>query len=158
MMSPNYIIHVASIRASALCQRVFVSIALLLGCCAFLLCLPAAGQDFVYQPTNPAFGGSPLNYSWLLSSAQAQSRFEDEDDPFGRDPLEDFQNSLQRQILSQLSRELIVSRFGDLDLTQEGRFDFGDFTVEIIPGIDGVTIRVFDVLTGSESTVTIPSF
>lgn len=31
----------------------------------------SAGQ-LVYQPTNPSFGGNPLNGSWLLGQAQAQ--------------------------------------------------------------------------------------
>ncbi|MEM1125183.1 MAG: curli production assembly/transport component CsgF [Bacteroidota bacterium] len=131
---------------------------LVLAVTALFACAPAVGQDLIYQPKNPAFGGSPLNYQWMLSSAQLQSRFEEDTDPFGRDPLADFENNLQRQILSQLSRELIANRFGDLDLTQEGRFDLGDFTVEILPGLDGVNIRIINLLTGDESTVTIPSF
>ena len=121
------------------------------------LTLPAAAQQLTYQPTNPAFGGVSLNYSWLLSSAQAQSNFQQErSSAFNRSPLTDFQNSLQRQILNQLSRELITNRFGDLDLSQPGTFDFGDFTVEITPGLDGVSIRIFNLLTGEETTVTVP--
>ena len=123
--------------------------------------LPAAApaQQLVYRPTNPAFGGSPLNYQWLNSSAQAQNAFKPGRSTFRRDPLADFESTLQRQILNQLSRELVYNRFGDdLDLTQEGRFDLGEFTVEIIPGLDGTAIRVFNELTGDETTVTIPSF
>jgi curli production assembly/transport component CsgF len=120
---------------------------------------PVPAQQLVYQPTNPAFGGSPLNYQWLTSSAQAQNAFKPGRTSFSRDPLADFESTLQRQILSQLSRELVFNRFGDdLDLTQEGRFDLGEFTVEIIPGLDGTAIRVFNELTGDETTVTIPNF
>jgi curli production assembly/transport component CsgF len=119
----------------------------------------ASAQQLVYQPTNPAFGGSPLNYQWLNSSAQAQNAFKPGRTSFSRDPLANFESTLQRQILNQLSRELVYNRFGDdLDLTQEGRFDLGEFTVEIIPGLDGTAIRVFNELTGDETTVTIPSF
>ena len=103
-------------------------------------------------------GGNYLNYSWLMSSAQAQKDEEDRTSSFSRDPLADFQDSLQRQILSALSRELIYNRFGDLDLTREGRFDLGDYIVEIIPGLDGTSIKIFSVLTGDESVVTIPSY
>ncbi len=124
-----------------------------------MMCEAASAQEFVYEPKNPAFGGSYLNYSWLMQSAEAQKDFESETvDRFTRDPFTDFQQSLQRQILSQLSRELIYNRFRDLDLTQEGRFDLGDYIVEVIPGLDGLSIRVFDVLSGDESIVTIPSF
>lgn len=127
-----------------------------------LLLMPttASAQDLVYRPKNPAFGGSPLNYQWLKGSAETQNAFKpDSRSPFGRDPLADFERTLQRQILNQLSRELIANRFGDdLDLTQEGLFDLGEFTVEIIPGLDGTVIRVFNELTGDETTVTIPTF
>jgi len=120
---------------------------------------PAGAQQFVYQPKNPAFGGSYLNYSWLLQSAEAQKDTETgQTSSFMRNPFDDFQNSLQRQILSQLSRELVHNRFRDLDLTQEGRFDLGDYIVEVVPGLSGVSIRVFDVLSGDESVITIPSY
>lgn len=126
---------------------------------AFSLAGSASAQQFVYEPINPAFGGSYLNYSWLLQSAEAQKDFEEETvDRFARDPFSDFEQNLQRQILSQLSRELIHNRFRDLDLTQEGLFDLGDYVIEVTPGLDGISIRVFDVLSGDESIITIPSF
>ena len=129
-----------------------------LACLAALTAAAAPqAQQLTYQPTNPAFGGISLNYSWLLSSAQAQNDYtEDTSSRFNRDPLADFQSSLQRQILNQLSRELIFNRFGDLDLTQPGTFNFGDLRVEIVPGIDGISVRIFNTLTGEETTVTIP--
>lgn len=127
-----------------------------------LLAAPLAGaaqaQPFVYQPKNPAFGGSYLNYSWLLSSAQAQKSQEASTSSFDRDPLADFENSLQRQVLSALSRELVYNRFRDLDLSQEGTYDLGDYLVEIVPGLDGVNVKVFNTLTGDETTVTIPNY
>jgi curli production assembly/transport component CsgF len=125
-----------------------------------LLCFGATtanAQQFVYQPINPAFGGSPLNYSWLLQSAEAQRDAEDRSSVFNRNPLDDFQNSLQRQILNNLSREIIFDRFGDLNLTQAGRYDLGDFTIEITPGLSDVSIRIFNVLTGEETVVSIPN-
>jgi curli production assembly/transport component CsgF len=125
---------------------------------AALAARPAAAQDFVYQPTNPAFGGSYLNYSWLLSSAQAQNLYQDQGTSrFQRDPLADFEQSLQRQILSQLSREIVSSRFGGIDFTQEGRFDLGDFIIEVTPGLNGLNVSIFNVLTGDESVVTVPN-
>lgn len=119
---------------------------------------PAVAQEFVYQPTNPAFGGSYLNYSWLLSSAQAQNLYQNQGtNRFQRDPLADFEQSLQRQILSQLSREIVSDRFGGIDFTQEGRFDLGDFIIEITPGLNGLNVSIFNVLTGDESVVTVPN-
>jgi curli production assembly/transport component CsgF len=118
----------------------------------------AEAQQLVYRPTNPAFGGNPLNQQWLLSTAEAQ-RPDEPRDLFQRNPLDDFQSGLQRQILSSLSRELIVNRFGEnLDLTEESRFDLGEFVVEVLPGLNGVDIRVINAFTGEQTTVTIPNF
>ena len=33
----------------------------------------AAASQLVYKPIDPAFGGDPLNGSWLLGQAQAQT-------------------------------------------------------------------------------------
>jgi curli production assembly/transport component CsgF len=133
------------------------SLALALAVLAFAAS-PASAQEFVYQPTNPAFGGSYLNYSWLLSSAQAQNLYQNQSSSrFQRDPLADFEQSLQRQILSQLSREIVSSRFGGIDFTQEGRFDLGDFIIEVTPGLNGLNVSIFNVLTGDESVVTVPN-
>lgn len=119
---------------------------------------PAAAQQFVYEPVNPNFGGNYLNFSGLMSSAQAQNLYEGQgSSSFQRDPLADFEQSLQRQILSALSRSLVSDRFGGIDFTQEGSFDLGDFMVEVTPGLDGLTITIFNVLTGDESVVTIPN-
>ena len=123
---------------------------------AAVLAAPGAcAQQMVYQPRNPAFGGSPLNYSWLLASAQAQNEFTEADDP--DDQLADFQRTLQRRLLSDLARRLAGDRLDGLDLSREGSFDLGDFIVDILPGSDGLTIRVFNTLTGDESTITVPS-
>ncbi len=118
----------------------------------------AGAQQLVYHPVNPAFGGNPLNGQWLLSNAQAQKRAPDVDF-LNRDPLSDFQQGLQRQILSALSRELIMDRFGEnLDLTQPGRYELGDFTIEIVPGLGGVQVLVTNNLTGEQTSVTIPQY
>ena len=130
----------------------------LIAVAALAAAAPAQAQQLTYQPTNPAFGGSPLNYNWLVQSAQLQNDFQETGtDRFRRDPLADFESSLQRQILNQLSRELISNRFGDLDLTQPGLFNLGDFQVEIVPGLDGIAVRIFNLLTGEETTVSVPN-
>lgn len=118
----------------------------------------ATAQDFVYTPKNPAFGGSYLNYQWLLSSANAQNKYQDSGG-FGlnRDPLADFEQSLQRQILSELTRSVIQDRFGDIDLTKESSYQFGEFSINIIPGPNGIEINIFNTSTGQQTSVTVPS-
>ena len=144
-------------------KKYFTSATLLILIAAASLIAPhgASAQQFVYTPENPAFGGAAINYSWMLSSAQAQMPQEENQFNFNRDPLEDFQSSLQRQILNQLSRQIVEGQFGgptgSIDLTQEGRFDLGQFVVEVTPGLNGLNIRVFDVFSGDETTITIPN-
>lgn len=136
----------------------------LLGAVAFVVGALLAGaetaeaQELVYRPSNPAFGGNPLNQQWLLGTAQAQMPKE-ERDLFARDPLADFEQGLQRQILSAISREIVSNRFGsEIDLTRAGRYDLGEFVIEITPGLNGVDIQVVNAFTGDQTTVTIPSF
>lgn len=116
-------------------------------------------QDFVYEPKNPAFGGSYLNYSWLLSSAQAQNTLEDptQSRGFGRDPLTDFEESLNRQILNQLSRKIVENQFGEEGL-EDGQYTLGNFQINIGSDESGVNIIINDTGTGNSTTVVVPYF
>lgn len=119
----------------------------------------AEAQDFVYEPTNPAFGGSPVNYSWMINSANSQNKYQRSGGGFSRDPLANFEQSLQRQVLSQLTRQIIGDRFGEgnIDLSERSNFEFGEFNISINPGPDGVSINIQNILSGESTTVTIPS-
>jgi curli production assembly/transport component CsgF len=117
-------------------------------------------QDLKYKAKNPAFGGDTFNYNWLLSQAQAQNDFSEDPnaDPFGQDPLATFQNDLNRQILRQLTNSLTQNLFGEDGSLNEGSFEVGDFQIEIINGSSGVNIGIFNTITNSETTITIPTF
>lgn len=130
-------------------------------CLAFLLLQPleSVGQNFVYEPKNPAFGGSPVNYQWLLSSAKTQNKFQ-QDQGFGMndDPMANFQENLQRQVLSQLTRGIVQQKLGDnFDLSQEQTLNFGEFSIDVVPSGDGVSFRIFDTATGDETSINIPN-
>jgi len=118
-------------------------------------------QDLVYTPKNPAFGGNPYNYSWLMSSAQAQNDIkETSSDPYSRystDPLKDFSESLNRQILSQLSRQIVAKQFGE-DALSAGTYVLGDYQIEVGDQADGLNITILDNKTGSQTTVSVPYF
>jgi curli production assembly/transport component CsgF len=125
----------------------------------FLNVTAVSAQEMVWRPLNPAFGGNPGNYGWLLNSANTQNLHEEtRDSGFQRDPLADFQNSLQRQVLSQLTRDIVRREFGEGEALEEQRFEFGEFNIEVTPGSNGVQIRIFNILTGDETSVTIPNF
>ena len=119
------------------------------------------GQDFVYTPKNPAFGGNPYNYSWLMSSAQAQNDIKETTaDPYSRystDPLKDFSESLNRQILSQLSRQIVAKQFGEDALTA-GTYVLGDYQIEVGDQANGLNITILDNKSGSQTTVSVPYF
>jgi len=120
----------------------------------------ARAQDFVYQPINPAFGGNPYNYSWLLNSANTQNDYKEESDPFGfldDDPLSSFQSDLNSQVLNEISRQLYFNQFGEDGLT-DGYYEFGSYEIDVSTTSEGMQIRIIDTMTGSETTVVIPYF
>ncbi|KAA9327177.1 curli production assembly/transport component CsgF [Hymenobacter busanensis] len=127
---------------------------------ALLAPRPLAAQDLVYEPKNPSFGGgNTFNYSWLLSSAQAQNKIEDKSTKslLERDPLKEFEQSMNQQILSQLSRQLITSQFGETGI-KEGTYNIGAYQINVTPGNNGISVQITDSGTGNQTTVVIPFF
>lgn len=118
----------------------------------------ACAQDFVYEPKNPAFGGgNPFNYSWLQASAAAQNTIEDPNAKAnnGQDPLTQFSAGVNQQVLSQLTNRLITSQFGQ-GAIKPGSYTVGGYQVNVVQGSNGVEIVVTDIITGNQTTVTIP--
>ena len=76
--------------------------------CLLASACAAQATELVYTPVNPAFGGNPLNGTWLLNNAQAQNDYDDPDlkdraSAFtGTTALERFSNQLESRMLSQL--------------------------------------------------------
>jgi curli production assembly/transport component CsgF len=120
----------------------------------------AQAQDFVYEPKNPSFGGgNTFNYSWLLSSAQAQNTIPDPvttATPTAQDPLASFTANLNQQVLAQLSSRLIASQFGQ-GAIKPGNYTVGNYQIQITPGASGIGVQVTDNATGNQTTITIPN-
>ena len=129
----------------------------------FLFIIHSNAQDLIYTPKNPAFGGNPYNYSWLMSSAQAQDTYKapsettDRYGYYGSDPVDDFAESLNRQILSRLSREIVTRQFGE-DALEEGTYVLGDYQIDVGNTADGINITIIDNSTGATTTVSVPYF
>ena len=88
-----------------------------------------------YTPTNPSFGGNPLNGSVLLNNANAQNDYSDPDDD------ED---------------ETALGEFNEEGNLVPGVTETTDFTIEIIDLGDGTTsISTTDRLTGDTTTFTV---
>ena len=122
--------------------------------------LGLSAQDLIYRPVNPAFGGDTFNYNWLLNSAQAQDLTEDTRDlssSNNRNNLDDFTESLNRQLLSQLSRQLVSAQFGEAGL-EEGNYTIGNFQIDVSNTLDGLSITVFDSSVGDQTQIIIPYY
>ena len=126
----------------------------------FAVALPASAQDFVYRAKNPAFGGETFNYNWMISSAQSQNGFTDNSNPFGREEttqLDDFTESLNRQLLNQISSDLIQSQFGN-DGLQEGDYTVGNFNINVTNTLEGIVVTIFDTAVGQQTQLIVPFF
>lgn len=122
----------------------------------------AKAQDFVYTPVNPAFGGNSYNYSWLLSSAEAQksqaATTADDLDDSSQSELDQFTENLNNQILNQLTNQILESQFGDDFSLENGQYNAGIYQINIAEGASGIEIRIRDSSTGAESNITVPYY
>jgi len=114
------------------------------------------GQQLVYTPTNPAFGGNTFNYQWLLSAAEAQNSFTDPNAiDSNQTDLERFQQNLNNQLLSNLSRNVFSSQLGDE--LKEGSFNVGELALEIFESGEGLVINILDTTTGEQTQIIVPN-
>jgi len=125
--------------------------------CALLLANATAASELVYTPINPSFGGSPFNAQWLLNSAQAQNKFKEEG--WQRDPLEDFQDMLARQILYRMSSNIIDEAFGEYgEALQPGHYEIGNYTIDITTDGVVITVVIIDIVTGNTTSIEVPYY
>ncbi len=126
-----------------------------------VLIFPLFGDSLVWQPINPAFGGNPYNGSWLLNSAQSQ-KVEKKNDYSSRyspkDPLQQFEESLNRQILSKLAQKIVESLYNeDGEMIEQGEFEMGNYSINIYEDNGTMTVSLLDILTGAQTIVEIPN-
>ena len=94
----------------------------------------------------------------LLSSANAQNQFDNNDNTlrdFNINSLDNFTESLNRQLLSQLSQKIFQEQFGTGDL-KPGVYNFGSLYIEITNGSGGLYINILNTTTGEQSQIFIP--
>ncbi|WP_224487932.1 curli production assembly/transport component CsgF [Robertkochia flava] len=114
-------------------------------------------QQLTYKPKNPAFGGDTFNYQWLLSSANAQNSFQNQGSQREeRSELQEFQESLNRQVLGQLTRSVFNSQLGE-DGLKEGTFNVGSLVLEIFESDEGFVINILDTNSGEQTQVIVPN-
>ena len=129
-------------------------------CASWAACGPAAATELIYYPTNPSFGGNPLNGPMLLNSAQAQNKHTDDPDldrdQFGfqqETPLQTFNDTLQRSILSRVAASATSQIIGGDGMLRPGTIETGDFTISIIDAGGGVlNITTTDKSSGASTS------
>lgn len=126
---------------------------ILLGIPCFLF-----SQNIVYKPMNPFFGGDTFNYQQMLAEANAQNDFKEDTKSDYSQPtdLENFTESLNRQMLNSLSQDLFQQQYGDQALGV-GTFVFGSLVVDVSPTTGGLLINILDTKTGEQTQITIPN-
>jgi curli production assembly/transport component CsgF len=124
----------------------------LLALLCFALAAPGAATELVYVPTNPAFGGSPLNGSSFLNAAQMTNKHKEP--PASRqNALQQFTDLLERSVLSQLSAAATSGVMGAGGKLKPGSVETGNFRIDIIDAGGGVlTITTTDKTTGASTS------
>ena len=96
----------------------------------------AQASELVYTPTNPSFGGNPNNGSVLLNLAQAQNRTKEyvpvSAVPPPKTELQNFNELLQRSILSRLASSATTTLMGTYGELKPGNIDTGAFQINIV--------------------------
>ena len=114
-------------------------------------------QALVYKPVNPAFGGDTFNYQWLMSSAENQNKYTEKiASGTEKTELQRFKESLDAQLLSQISSLLYRQQFGTDGLAQ-GSYTFGSYSIDIYPTADGLSLNILDTKTGEQTQIIIPN-
>jgi len=115
--------------------------------------LKLSAQQLSYQPVNPSFGGNYLNYSWLLSSANSQNPFDNDDSKnlFNSSLISGFSDTIKRQILNQLSRSLFSD--GQSGGAEEDSFEIGGLIITIEDTRGGSIITIIDSETGESTEI-----
>lgn len=123
---------------------------------AFLAMLGSSqAGTLVYTPTNPTFGGNPLNGSYLFNSAQAQNQFTQSGSSgsggLGGTPTpgQIFAQQLTSQLYSSLANQITQQIFGSSAATN-GTFTFGGTTITYSKNANGT----IDVTINDGQTIT----
>lgn len=120
----------------------------------------AFASEIVYYPINPSFGGSPLNGPALLGSAQATNKHKDPDAQTRaasaltqKTPLQLFNDTLERSILSQLAASASSRITGTGGKLVPGTVETGNFRINIADIGGGLLlVTTTDKVTGASTS------
>lgn len=126
---------------------------------AGLLASHAPASELIYQPINPAFGGSPSNAGWLMDSASIQNehRLGVGTGAGGDDgtltPAQEFAATLQRRLLFAVSDRIVDELFQGDD--PEGNFQVEGTVISYRREGNLLHLTIFDGV--NETEITIPA-
>ena len=126
--------------------------------CFILLPAGSAGAtDIIYQPANPAFGGYPGNGQHLLATATATNKHVGKDglgrSMLDQSPLAQFNQTLERTVLSQLAAAATSKLTGTDGKLVPGTFSTENFTINVVDlGGGMLRITTTDKATGASTS------
>lgn len=110
-----------------------------------LLTGSACAAELVYLPVNPNFGGYPANGPGLLASAAATNKHKEDplggSSPFNQSPLAQFNQTLERTVLSQLAAAATSKLMGQDGKLVPGTFTTANFIITVTD-LGGGILRV----------------
>jgi curli production assembly/transport component CsgF len=118
----------------------------------------ARASELVYTPVNPSFGGSPLNGSVLMNTAQAQNKTKDPETKQAKTSgqqtgLEQFNSILERAVLNRLATAAMGGIVGPNGELVEGTVNTSNFTIEIADlGGGFLQVTTTDKATGASTS------
>jgi curli production assembly/transport component CsgF len=110
----------------------------------FVTCLFVASTslatELIHTPINPSFvGGNAFNGSYLLNSAAMQNKHKEK--VTQQTALEQFEESLQRNLLYAVTSKLTQEMYGEGGF-KPGHYSYAGMDVDVVGGTDGVTITI----------------
>ena len=125
---------------------------------AFVACFAGAAEagTLVYTPTNPSFGGNPLNGPTLFNNAQVQNQF-NQSAAAGigsgtLTPGQIFAQQLTSQLYSSLANKITTAIFGE-NAAQNGTFSFEGTTITFQRVGSNINVSINDGQTITNVTV-----
>ncbi len=129
------------------------------GVAALMMAGPVYAGTLVYTPTNPTFGGNPLNGSTLFSSAQAQNQHLPSSNSSSSGPAsltqgQIFAQQLTSQLYASLANSITQAIFGS-NAAPSGTFTFAGTTISYVNDGTNVQLTINDGST--TTTIALPA-
>lgn len=130
--------------------------------CFELISFPTIARDLVYQPINPAFGGSPLNGSYILGLATANNRFRispearKQQNESAAGNSQQFERQITSALLSQIATTIGQQILGE-NARNSGTFAVGGTRVDFQRQGDQISVDITEAASGGRTNILIPA-